>query len=62
MHEGHRHRVRAGGGLELDALQARVDRIDRRILLLVDGLQVLFAADIGLEELLAVVGGDQSGS
>ena len=59
MQEGHRHLVRAGRGLEADALQALVDRIDRRVLLLVDGLHVLLAADVGLPELLAVERGDE---
>ncbi len=54
VQEGHRHLVRACGGLEADALEARIDGVDRRVLLLVDGLQVLLATDIALPELLAV--------
>ena len=45
--------------LEADVLQPLVDGFDRRILLLVDGLHVLFAADAGLVDLLAVEHDDQ---
>ena len=41
--------VRPGGDLERDVLEAAVDRGDRGRLLLVDRLEVLFAADLSLE-------------
>ncbi len=59
MDESDRHLVRTGRCLEANALQALVDGVDGRILFLVDGLHVLFAADVGLEELLAVQRRDQ---
>jgi hypothetical protein len=44
---------------EADVLQPLVDGFDRRILLLVDGLHVVFAADGGLVDQLAVQRDDQ---
>ncbi len=51
VQEGHRDLVRARRGAEADVLEALVDGVDRRILLLVDRLHVLFAADRRLVDL-----------
>ncbi len=57
--EGHDEAVHAGLRVEADVLQALVDGIDRRILLLVDGLHVLLAADGRFVDQLAVERDDQ---
>ena len=44
--EGDGHRVLAGGGVEVDVVQAAVDPGDRVIELLVDGLVVFLAAEL----------------
>ncbi len=52
--------MRARGGFEADALQALVDGVDGGVLLLIDGLHVLLAANVGVEELFPVQGGYQA--
>ncbi len=54
VHERDGHRVLAGGGVEPDPLQARIDRRHGVVENLVDPLVVGFAADLGAVELLAV--------
>ncbi len=50
----HRDFVDAGGGFEADILEAFVDRVDGRILLLVDRLEILFTSNGGAEELFSI--------
>ena len=59
MAEGHHQLVDAGLRGEADVLEALVDGVDRRILLLVDGLHVLLATNVGFVDLLAVDRDDQ---
>src|ERR1700722_5472901 len=51
--------VRAGLHVRVDVLDAGADLLDRRRLLLVDGLEVLRAAQCGLEELHPIERHDQ---
>ena len=48
------HLMRPGSGLEPDLLEARVDGIDRRVLLLVDRLDIRLAADLRFKDALAI--------